>query len=82
MIDRYKINMIVERIKLSSFEFETDEIRDNLYFALAQYGYADVELTDEENQLLTNELLPLAEQYEFREAEHLAFQENKMLDII
>ena len=76
MIDKYKLHRIVEYMKLSDFEFETDEVVENLSNILAYYSLADTELTDDERYLLIDELLPLAEKFEFREAEHLALQDN------
>ena len=76
MIDRQKMHRIVEYMKLSDLEFETDEVIESLSSILAHYGLADTELTDDERYLLIDELLPLAEKFEFREAEHLALQDN------
>ena len=79
MIDRQKMHNMVEYMKLSDFEFETDEVVENLTDVLAQHGLADIELTDDERYLLIDELLPLAEEFEFREAEHLAMEEDILL---
>ena len=43
---------------------------------------SDTELTDDERYLLIDELLPLAEGFEFREAENLALQEDILLQQI
>ena len=64
MIDRHKMHNIVEYMKLSDFQFETDEVVENLGDILDHYGLADTELTDDERYLLIDELLPLAEGYE------------------
>ena len=79
MIDGQKMHNMVEYMKLSDFEFETDEVVENLSDILAQYGLADTELTDDERYLLIDELLPLAERFEFREAEHLAMQDDILI---
>ncbi len=76
MIDKHKMHRIVEYMKLSDFEFETDEVIENLSDILAHYGHADTDLTDDEYYLLIAELLPLAERFEFREAGRLALQDN------
>ena len=82
MIDRQKMHNMVEYMKLSDFEFETDEVVENLSEILAQYGHAGTDLTDDEYYLLMDELLPLAEGFEFREAEHLAMQDDIVLQQI
>ena len=79
MIDRQKMHNVVEYMKLSDFEFETDEVVENLSDILDHYGLADTELTDDERYLLIDELLPMAEKFEFREAEHLAMQDDMLL---
>lgn len=79
MIDRYKIHNIVEFIKKFNFEFEVVEVEEDLQLILNYYDFIDVELTSEEHRLLVDELIPLAEQFEFREAQHLAFEDNKMV---
>ena len=76
MIDRHKVHNIVEYMKLSDFEFETDEVIESLSTILTHYGLADTELTDEEYYFLISELLPLSERFEFREAEYLALQDD------
>jgi len=79
MMNRYKMYRIVEYIKLFEFEFDTYEVTENLNTVLAHYDVVDIDLTDEEQKLLTEELFELAEQFEFREAQHLAFEDNKMV---
>lgn len=79
MIDKYKIYRMVEYIKLFDFEFDTYEVMENLNEVLAYYGVADIDLADEECTLLTDELLQLAEQFEFSEAAHLALQEDPLI---
>ena len=79
MIDRQKMHNMVEYMKLSDFEFEIDEVAANLSDVLDHYGLADTELTDDERYLLMDELLPLAESFEFREAEHMAMQDDILL---
>ena len=81
MINEYKIHRMVEYIKLSDFEFETEEVTESLENVLSHYGLAEVDLTDEEYQSLIAELLPLAEKFEFREVEHLAFQDDFFSEI-
>ena len=76
------LGVVVEYMKLSDFEFETDEVVENLSEILAQYGHAGTDLTDDEYYLLMDELLPLAEGFEFREAEHLAMQDDIVLQQI
>ena len=75
MINNMKIHMILEYIKQYDFEFETDEVIENLNEILSSFQIADVELEDEEYFFLIDELIPIAEQFEFREATHLAMQE-------
>ena len=82
MVDRQKMHNMVEYMKLSDFEFETDEVVENLSDILDHYGLADTELTDDERYLLMDELLPLAEGFEFREAEHLAMEDDILLQQI
>ena len=60
MIDRYKINRIVELINTFVFEFKTDEVIENLNSILSHYDLADIELTEEEYYFIIDELLPLA----------------------
>ena len=79
MIDRYKIHKIVEYIKQFDFVFEINEVIDDLDKVLAYYDAADVDLTDDEHIFLIAELLPLAEQFEFSEAEHLSIQEDSLI---
>jgi len=81
MIDRYKIHKIVEFIKRFNFEFEVVEVEENLQQILNHYDFIDVELTSEEHRLLVDELIPLAEQFEFREAQHLAFEQEPLLTV-
>ena len=82
MIDRQKMHNMVEYMKLSDFEFETDEVVENLSDILAHYGHQDTDLTDDERYLLIDELLPMAERYEMREAEHLAMQDDIIIQQI
>ncbi len=79
MIDKYKINKIVEYIKLSDFEFETDEVIENLDKVLAHYNTVGIDLTDDEYYFLIEELFPLAEQFEFRESAYLASQDEFLI---
>ena len=79
MMNRYKIYRIVEYIKLFEFEFDTYEVTENLNTVLAHYDVVDIDLTDEEQKLLTEELFELAEQFEFRESAHLALQEDPLI---
>ena len=82
MIDRQKMHNMVEYMKLSDFQFETDEVVENLSDILAQCGLADTELTDDERYLLIDELLPMAERFESREAERLAMEDDILLQQI
>ena len=82
MINRCKIHRIVEYIKLFDFEFDTYEVIENLKGVLAYYSIVDIELTDYEEYILVNELYRLAEQYEFREAAHMASQEDPLISCI
>ena len=82
MIDRQKMHNMVEYMKLSDFQFESDEVVENLSDILAQYGLADTELTDDERYLLIDELLPMAERFESREAERLAMEDDILLQQI
>lgn len=82
MINNYKIYKMVEYIKLFEFEFETYEVMENLNEVLACYDVANIDLTDEEWSLLVNELLPLAEQFEFSEVIHLALQNDPLISLI
>ncbi len=77
MIDRYKIHRIVEYIKL--FEFEISDVEENLDNVLGNYGLLEIDLTAEEYKLLENELLPLAEEYEFSEVSRLVLQEESLI---
>ncbi len=79
MINKYKIFRIVEYIKLSDFEFEIDEVIEHLNEVLAYYDVIDADLTDDEYLTLIGELLPLAEQFEFREVSHLVAQDDMLL---
>ena len=79
MINKYKIFRIVEYIKLSDFEFEINEVIQNLEEILAQYGFVDADLNQDEFLQLMAELIPLAEQFEFREVSHLVAQDDMLL---
>jgi len=81
MIDRIKIHKIVEFIKRFNFEFEVVEVKEDLQQILNHYDFIDVELTSEEHRLLVDELIPLAEQFEFREAQHLALEQEPLLTV-
>ena len=78
MIDKYKIHKIVEYIKVFGFEFETDEVIENLNEVLANYDILDF-LSDDEYYFLIDELLPMAEQFEFREVGYLASQDDPLI---
>jgi len=73
MMNKYKINRIVEYMSSVGFEFETEEVIGSLYGILAQLGIGDIELSNEEYYFIIDELLPFAEQFEFREVEYLTF---------
>jgi len=64
---RVKVHAIVECIKQYDFCFEQDEVINNPYGVLDQFGIFE-ELLPEEEALLINELLKLAEDFEVREA--------------
>lgn len=70
---QYKINKIVKYMASLGFEFETEEVIGSLYDILSQLGLGDIKLSDDEYYFLIDDLLPLAEQYEFREVEYLTF---------
>ena len=76
MIDRYKINKIVECLSTFVFEFETDEVIEKLNSILSHYDLVDIKLTEEEYYFIIDELLPIAEQFEFREVEYLTFHKT------
>lgn len=82
MIDKYKINRIVEYIKQSEFEFELDEVIHDTERILAYYDIVDIELSEDEYILLMLELLPLAEAFEFREAAYIGLQEDSLISQI
>lgn len=79
MIDKLKINKIVEYIQQFRFEFEVIEVEEGLLDILGYYELGNLDLTSEEHELLVQELTPLAEEFEFNEAAHLAFQEEEMI---
>jgi len=79
MINRYKIHRIVEYIKQSDFEFETFDVLEEIDTVLAYYDLLDIELNEEETALLVSELLPLAEEFEFREVSFLVSQDDLLL---
>ena len=62
-----KVHLIVEYIKQFSFCFEQAEVMDNPYEVLSHFGIFD-ELAFEEEEILVEELLGLAEAFEEREA--------------
>jgi hypothetical protein len=72
-IDRYKIGSIVEYIKTHSFEFECIEVEDHLQSVLNYYGFSmyELQLNEAEERLLKEELMILAEKFEFREVERI-----------
>ena len=82
MIDKYKINRIVEYIKLFDFVFETYEVMENLNQVLVYYDVIDADLTDDEYLALIDELLPSAEQFEFREVAYLGLQDDSVISQI
>jgi len=51
----------------------------NLSIVLAHYNFLDVDLTNDEYHFLISELLPFAEEFEFREARYLALQDELLL---
>lgn len=79
MIDKQKIHKMVEYIKQYDFEFEIDEVIQNMEGILAEYGFVDIELSQDEFLQLMTDLLPLAEKFEFSEASHLALQEDPLI---
>ena len=79
MINRHKIHRIVEYIKLFEFEFEVVEVIENLYSILSSYDLLDMALTDDEYNFLKNELLPLAENFEFAEVSRLTLPEESLM---
>ena len=79
MINKYKIHNIVEYIKLFDFSFEIDEVKENLNDIMVYFGFANTDLTTDEKQIVSSELIKLAEQFEFKEAAHLALQEDFLM---
>ena len=75
MINSYKIHKIVEYIKLFEFNFEVDEVKEDLKNILNHYDILDGMNTDE-MKIVSDELVKLAEQFEFSESARLAFQED------
>jgi len=75
-MNRLKVNRLVEYIKQFEFVFETDEVVESLYDVLAHYGIANTDLTNQEEIHLISDLLPLAEQFEFREVSRLALEQE------
>ncbi len=69
--DKQKINRIVEYIKVNSigipFEFDADQLREELFAILSYYG-VNFDLTDAEYEAVVLGLKPLAKQFEIREA--------------
>lgn len=82
MVNKYKLNKIVEYIKASGFEFETFEVEEEFERILAYYGIFTFDLTHDEIILLKAELLPLAEQFEFGEVAYLTSQEDFLISSI
>ena len=78
MINNYKIYRITQYIKASSFEFEVDEVIEGLESILAYYNVFDY-LSKEEYHILMDELLALAEQFEFSEVSYLVAQEDPLI---
>ncbi len=79
MINRHKIHNIVEYIKLFDFEYEVIEVIENLNNILSSYDLLDMALTSEEYSILQNELIPLAENFEFTEVSRLTLPEAESL---
>ncbi len=82
MIDRHKIHRIVEYIKLSEFEFDIIDVMEDMDNVLSYYGLLETDFTNDEYKLLKNELLPLAEGFEFSEVGHLALHEESSISHI
>ncbi|MEA2037706.1 MAG: hypothetical protein U9O94_09425 [Nanoarchaeota archaeon] len=78
MVNRFKIHRIVEYIKLFGFEFETYDVIESLDGVLTFYNVFD-HISDEEYYFLIDELLLLAEQFEFSEVDHLASQDDPLI---
>ena len=62
-----KVHLIVEYIKQFSFCFEEAEVLENPYQVIGHFGVFD-ELSSDEENVLVEELLKLAEAFEEREA--------------
>jgi len=76
-MDNMKLNKIIGYIKQYPFEYEVQEVEENLSSILLDYGIEDI-ISEEETQVLRKELTALAEKYEFKEVLHLTFQEMGM----
>ncbi len=79
MINRHKIHRIVEYIKLFDFEFEIIDVMENLNNVLNCYDILNNDLTAEEYKFLKDELIPLAENFEFSEVCRLILPEAESL---
>jgi len=62
-------------VRQSEFEFEVHEAEHEVDKILSFYHIIDIHLTDNEYSILSQELIILAEQFEFGEVERLAFEE-------
>ena len=77
-MDNIKINRIVNYIKQFAFEYEIDEVKENINGILADFKIYDI-LSDKEIEILKLELEELAEEYEMREAIRLALNSDPLL---
>jgi hypothetical protein len=67
-MDRYRVNRIVEFVRsCGDFPYDTDDVIEGLTDVLCSYGIYNF-LSRDEELLLLDELLELAEQSEIREA--------------
>ena len=75
-IDNLKLNRIIEYIRTQPFEFERDEVKDDLYFVLRYYKVYDT-LSAEEGSITIDELIKFADAYETNEAFLMAEKKYK-----
>ena len=68
-----KINRIVNYIKQFAFEYEIDEVKENINGILADFKIYDI-LSEKELEILSLELEELADEFEIGEAIRLALQ--------
>ena len=65
-MDNAMCNRIVEHIKMSRVEFDTQDLEEDLLGVIGQYGWFPV-LSEEERQVVLADLLKVALDYEVAE---------------